>query len=340
MREELRSGNGGELSSRLQQELRKNLERGEQSILFLNRRGTNSLVTCMDCGFTYECPRCSVKLIWHGHRRRLMCHHCGFSRSVDTACPECGGEIGFFGTGTQNVEDQLREALPGAEILRMDADSVSADNNHEKILSRFREEKIPILIGTQMVTKGLDFENVTLVGVLSADQMLYSSDYHASERCFSLITQVVGRSGRGEKPGRALIQTFTPGNAIIRFAAKQDYDSFYRSELEIRRLQNCPPFSEIVTLTVTSPQESRAIACCADLRDALSEEMRHRDDVTVLGPAPLPVVRVMDIFRYRLTLQCTFDREIREIVSRALIFFNSEKRYRGISVYADLDPME
>ncbi len=340
MRQELMSGAGGEISSTLLDQLRENISRSEQSILFLNRRGTNSLVTCADCGYTYECPRCSVKLTWHGRKKLLMCHRCGFSCRVSDKCPECGGTIGFFGTGTQNVEDQLRAALPNTEILRMDADSVTAENNHEAILSRFREENIPVLLGTQMVAKGLDFENVTLVGVLSSDQLLYNSNYHASERCFSLITQVIGRSGRGDKEGRALIQTFTPGNQTIQFASRQDYDSFYSAELKMRKLQNCPPFSEIITITASSPDEAAVIRCCDSVREYLRSALAHRNDLTILGPAPYPVVRVNNRFRYRVTLQCSYDREIRNVLSEVLIFYNTDKRYRGISIYADYDPME
>ncbi len=340
MRRELRDGNGSELSRPLLDQLEENIRRGEQSILFLNRRGTASLVACGECGYTYTCPNCSVHLTWHSANRRLMCHHCGYTRRLDDVCPECGGILERFGTGTQKLEEQLREALPDVELLRMDADAVSPAGSHEKILSQFREKKIPILLGTQMVTKGLDFENVTLVGVISADQSLYCGDYRASERTFSLITQVVGRSGRGEKPGRAVIQTFTPGNPVIRMASRQDYDGFYRSEIELRRLQNCPPFSDIVTITASAMEESAVVRCCAYIRDILKEKLSGRKDVDILGPAPLPVVRVNNRYRYRVTVHCTFDKEIRTFVSGVLIQCNSDKEFKGISVFADYNPME
>ena len=340
MRRELRDGNGSEISRPLLTQLEKNIEKGEQSILFLNRRGTSSLIACGECGYTYTCPNCSVHLTWHSANRRLMCHHCGYTRRLDDACPECGGILNHFGTGTQKLEEQLREALPETEILRMDADAVSPAGSHEKILSQFREKKVPILLGTQMVTKGLDFENVTLVGVISADQSLYCGDYRASERTFSLITQVVGRSGRGEKPGRAVIQTFTPGNPVIRMASRQDYDGFYRSEIQLRQLQNCPPFSDIVTITASAMEESAVVRCCAYIRDVLRRELSHRKDVSILGPAPLPVVRVNNRYRYRVTLHCTFDKEIRTLISGVLIQCNSEKEFKGISVFADYNPME
>ncbi len=340
MRRELQAGNGGDVSRRLLEELENNIQRGEQSILFLNRRGTANLVACGECGYTYTCPSCSANLTWHGARQRLICHHCGYSRRLDDACPECGGILHQFGTGTQKLEEQLRELLPGVEILRLDADAVTPSDSHEKILSQFREKKVPILLGTQMVTKGLDFENVTLVGVVSADQSLYCGDFRASERCFSLITQVVGRSGRGEKPGRAVIQTFTPGNSVIRQASRQDYDSFYRSELELRRVQYSPPFSDLITITASAMEESAVVRCCADIRDWLLREIRGREDIQILGPAPLPVVKVNNRYRYHVTVHCTFDKEIRSLIAGILYQCNTAKEYKGISVFADLNPME
>ena len=340
MREELRDGNGTSLSRPLLASLRDGMSRGEQSILFLNRRGTSSLVACGECGFTYSCPNCSVHLTWHGSRRRLICHHCGYTRTLDERCPECGGLLDRYGTGTQKLEEELSEALPGTEILRMDADSVAGAGSHEKILTRFREQKVPVLVGTQMVTKGLDFENVTLVGVINADQALYTGDYRASERCFSQITQVIGRSGRGSKTGRALIQTFTPGNQVLRLASKQDYDTFYESEIRLRELQNCPPFSDIVTVTASGTDESAVLRCCAYLRDTFRAQFSGREDTDVLGPAPLPVAKVNNRYRYRVTVHCRFDRDMRRRISEQLIYCNTAKEYRGVSVFADLNPME
>ena len=340
MRAELKNGNGSALSRLLMDELGENIRRGEQSILFLNRRGTNSLIACGECGYTYSCPNCSVHLTWHGRRGRLMCHHCGYTRPLDDVCPECGGRLQHFGTGTQKLEEELREEFPDVEILRMDADSVAGSGSHEKILSQFREKKVPILLGTQMVTKGLDFENVTLVGVVSADQSLYLGDYRASERCFSLITQVVGRSGRGQKPGRAVIQTLTPANQVIRLASAQDYEGFYQEEIELRRMQNCPPFSEIVTITASAVDESAVLRCCTDIRNRLSRELRGREDVTILGPAPLPIVRVNNRYRYRVTIHCKYDKQIRTLISGVLIQSNTAKEYKGVSVFADYNPME
>ena len=246
MKRELRRGNGSSISERLRSEISENLERGEQSILFLNRRGANKLITCVDCGFTYSCPNCSVSLTYHSFSRRLMCHHCGYTQRLDEHCPECGGTLKYVGTGTQKLEEELHELFPDTPVLRMDTDTVAPAGGHDVLLERFQTERIPIMVGTQMVTKGLNFENVTLVGVISADQSLYAGDYRATERTFSLITQVVGRSGRFEKPGRAVIQTFTPENETIRQAARQDYESFYRAEIELRRLQALTPYTELL----------------------------------------------------------------------------------------------
>ncbi|MCD7749903.1 MAG: primosomal protein N', partial [Oscillospiraceae bacterium] len=236
MKREIQQGNGTCLSSVLREEIEENLSRDEQTILFLNRRGANKLVACAVCGYTYKCPNCTANLTYHSIGNRMMCHYCGHTQPVDRACPNCGGRLSFTGIGTQKVVEQIQEAFPGVPILRMDADAVAPVGSHRALFEQFRVQRIPILVGTQMVTKGLNFENVTLVGVLSADQSLYASQYRAGERTFSLITQVIGRSGRFSKPGRAVIQTFTPENQIIQQAAEQDYDSFYRDELSLRKL--------------------------------------------------------------------------------------------------------
>ncbi|MBQ0134389.1 MAG: primosomal protein N', partial [Clostridiales bacterium] len=277
---------------------------------------------------------------WHSDRRRLVCHYCGHTERVGEQCPECGGKLSFTGVGTQKLEEQLRELFPDTEILRMDADSVSPAGSHEAILSRFRQENIPILIGTQMVTKGLDFPNVTLVGVISADQSLYAGSYRSAERCFSLITQVVGRAGRSEKSGRALIQSYTPGNQVIRQAAAQDYNSFYESEIRLRQLQYSPPFSDTLALTATGEEEITVLSCADYIRDVCRAELWGREDVQVLGPAPLSVVRVNRRYRYRVTVACHCDRAVRELVSSLLIHCNTAKEYKGVSVFADMDPME
>ena len=339
MKSELRGGNGGNISARLQNELEENLVRGEQSILFINRRGANKLISCGECGHIYKCPNCSVSLTYHSSNRRLMCHYCGYSRKPDPFCPDCGGLLAFIGAGTQLIEEELKQLFPDAGVIRMDTDTVKAAGSHEALLEKFREEKVPIMVGTQMVTKGLNFENVTLIGVLSADQSLYCGDYRSGERTFSLITQVVGRSGRGKKPGRAVIQTFTPQNEIIRLAAAQDYDGFYRSEIQLRRLQHTPPFADIISITASGAEESAVLKCCSDIRRILAASVRSRPDVSILGPAPLAVVKVNNRYRYRVNLSCRADKEIRELVSAVLIKLNSSGKYKGVSIFADNNPL-
>jgi len=340
MKRELRRGNGSNFSVKLQNELSENLSRGEQSILFINRRGANKLISCGECGYIYKCPHCSVSLTYHSVNKRLICHYCGYSRRADNECPECGGKLTHVGAGTQLIEEELSELFPDAKVLRMDTDTVRKAGSHEVLLDRFVNEKIPILVGTQMVTKGLNFENVTLIGVISADQSLYCSDYRAGERTFSLITQVVGRSGRGEKPGRAVIQTFTPQNEVILEAAAQDYDSFYKTEIELRRLQQTPPFFDIISITATGLDEDRVVRCCVDIRNILNASLKHRGDARVLGPAPLAVVKVNNRYRYRINISCKADAELRRIVSAILIKCNADSKYKGVSIFADNNPTD
>ena len=338
MKRELRHGCTGNISSFLRDEIQQNLDRGEQSILFINRRGANKLISCGDCGYTYKCSNCSVSMTYHSVNNRLICHYCGCSRRLDSCCPDCGGTLKHIGAGTQLIVEELNELFPEAEVLRMDADSVAPIGSHEKLFEKFRNEKIPIMVGTQMVTKGLNFENVTLVGVISADQSLYAGSYKAGERSFSLITQVIGRSGRGSKPGRAVIQTYTPDNETILQAAKQDYDEFYQSEIMLRRIQNAPPYTDYLSVTTSGIDENRVVDCCRQLR-------RYLDDITghkyqILGPTPLPVVKVNNRFRYRVNISCKLDKALREQISSAIILFSTDKRYRGVSIYADNDPTD
>lgn len=340
MKRELRQGNGGQISSFLREELTVNLVRGEQSILFLNRRGASKVITCGECGYTYQCPNCSANMTYHSANGKLMCHYCGNVQRVDKICPECGGILKFTGAGTQKIEEELGEMFPGVEILRMDTDTVAPAGSHEALLKRFREEKIPIMIGTQMVTKGLDFENVTLVGVLSADQSLYTGNYRSGERTFSLITQVVGRCGRGEKAGRAVIQTFTPNNEIIRQAADQDYEAFYRGELAIRQMQNNPPFTDMTVITAAGANEAVVLRCAAAIRDDLLYFFNRDESASVIGPAPYAVVRVNNQFRYRVTLLCKNSKRVRQIVSEILCRYNTEKEFKGVSVFADANPTD
>lgn len=340
MKDELRRGNDTSISSVLKEELQANLDRGEQSILFLNRRGASRMVSCGECGAVPECPRCSVKLTYHSANGRLMCHHCGHSQPLPRSCPVCGGVLNFIGVGTQRVQEELEELFPGVEVLRMDTDTVTAANPHEKLLDHFRKDKVPILVGTQMVAKGLDFENVTLVGVVAPDLSLYVDDFRAGERTFSLLTQVVGRAGRGEKQGRAVIQTYTPDNDVIRFAARQDYGRFYETEIRLRELRGYSPFSDVVVITASGLEEGAVLRCCVRLRQALEAGLGRRGDWQILGPAPASVARVNNRWRYRLTLSGKNDKEARALIAHLLRAAHQDKENRGVSVYADLDPYQ
>lgn len=344
MKEELKSGNGGTLSRLLKEELAKNILAGEQSILFLNRRGANRMLSCALCGHVPECPRCSVYLTYHSANGRLMCHHCGHSEIRPQVCPVCGGPFEFIGAGTQRVEEELKEAFPGIEILRMDADTVSASHSHDKLLTRFREKKVPILLGTQMVAKGLDFENVTLVGVLAADLSLYVDDYRAGERTFSLLTQVVGRAGRGNKRGRAVIQSWTPEHEVITLAAAQDYDAFYEEEILMRRLRRCPPFAHHFVLSASGTDEVAVLHTCQRLRRGMEEALRRPEysslHTELFGPAPAAVAKVNHRYRYRLTLIASNTKEIRSLVAHIVRAAQNDKENRGVSVFADVDPLD
>lgn len=342
LRQEIREGNPGLISGTLRAELERNISLGEQSILFLNRRGNSRYVLCGECGHVPECPRCSVALTYHSANGRLMCHYCGHSERVCETCPECGGIMKHVGTGTQKVEEELRELFPETGILRMDADT--AAGGHEKILRQFEREKVPILLGTQMVAKGLDFEGVTLVGVLAADLSLYVDNYRAAERTFSLLTQVVGRAGRGGRDGRAVIQTYTPGNDVIQCAARQDYPSFYQSEIRMRRLRRCPPFADMFTFTVSGTEEGSVLRAAAGLRDALRHlctvpELRASQP-EVLGPAPAPVLKMNNRYRYRCILVGKNDRVTRERVSWLLKEFANNRANRGLNMFVDCNTME
>lgn len=341
LKEELRRGNGTSISLPLQEALRETMDQGRQSILFLNRRGAGQYRICVQCGAVPTCPRCSVSLTYHAANHRLLCHYCGHSEPVQDRCPQCGGMVKTMGVGTQRIEAELRTLFPDREILRMDADTVSATNTHEDILSRFEREKIPILVGTQMVTKGLNFENVTLVGVIDADLSLYVNHFRAAETTFSLLTQVVGRAGRGQHQGRALIQTMSPQHRVIELAARQDYDAFFSMELSLRQLQGLPPFRDLFTVTFLSRIEGWAVSGAARFRAmVLRQSPGWGTALTVLGPSPAPVVKVNNTFRYRLVLQTSGSRPLRRHLAAVLKAFLQDRANRGVTAYVDINSYE
>ena len=344
MRQELKLGNDLSLSLPLREAMVDTWQKHKQTILLLNRRGASRCLVCVDCRQTPECPRCSVRLTYHSANSRLMCHYCGFSQPAPKRCPTCGGPVKTIGTGTQKVQTELQELLPDMATERMDADTVTAVNTHEVILERFQKERIPVLIGTQMVAKGLNLPDVTLVGVLDGDLSLYTGGYRAGETTFNMLTQVVGRAGRGDTPGKAMIQTLVPENQIIRLAAAQDYDGFYDLEINLRRVQNAPPFGDFALITFVGQDEAAVLRGAVKFRDSLKaclmEPAYGQEMCTVLGPAPCPVPKINYNFRYRLTLHCRMTKNLRCLTAHLLRQFSKDNSNRGVSAFVDVNGFE
>ena len=339
MREELKLGNDTSLSIPLRQRILETRQAGKQTILLLNRRGNSRALVCIDCRQTPECPRCSVHLTYHSANSRLMCHYCGFSMAAPDRCPACGGPLKTIGTGTQKVQQELAALFPDMETSRMDADTVSAVNTHEKILEHFQKENVPVLLGTQMVAKGLNLPNVTLVGVLDGDLSLYSGGFRAGETTFNMLTQVVGRAGRGDSAGRAVIQTLQPEHQVIGLAAKQDYDGFYDLEIRLRQAQAAPPFGDFALVTFSGQEEGQVLRGAAVFRDSLNAWLRQvpEEKCSVLGPAPCVVPKVNYNYRYQLTLRCHMTRPLRQLLAALLRKFSQDKANRGVNAYIDVN---
>lgn len=331
MREELKNGNRSPISGLLKKEIEKNIENGEQSILFLNKRGHSSFVSCRGCGYVAKCPNCSITLTYHSMSEKLVCHYCGHRINNLKLCPECGSKhIKGFGTGTQKIEENLEQEFPGGKIIRMDTDTTSGRDSHDKILGRFKDENIDILLGTQMISKGLDFKNVTLVGVLAADQSLNMGDYKAAERTFNLITQVCGRAGRGDKEGRAVIQTYMPENSIIEYASRHDYESFYEEEIIIRKALNYPPFCDIINVVLSGNSEREVERAAATLQDKIKSRIGNK--IKLYKATPCAILKVNKVFRWHFWMKCSLDKEIGQAVNEII------RSERKVNVIADLNP--
>jgi len=339
---ELEKGNDTILSSVLFNALNENLKSHRQSIVLLNRRGYNTFVSCKACGHVVTCPNCSISLTYHSANNRLMCHYCGYSVPFTKECPECHeNKVYYSGCGTQRAEQQLQELLPEARILRLDTDSTMARFAYEKKLQLFSDGEYDIIIGTQMVAKGLDFENVTLVGVLSADQALYSDDFRSYERAFDLLTQVVGRSGRGKYTGRAIIQTFTPENNIIKLAAQQNYQEFYDGEIAIRKAMLYPPFSDICVIGFVGVVEAKvhkASNAFLSMLSLLAQSDYSDQPMRVLNPSPALIGKISNKYRYKLIIKCRNNRRFREMISSLLIQFAGNREFSNVTVFADINP--
>ena len=302
------------------EELRKNIDNGEQTILFLNRRGFSTFVSCRSCGFVATCPECDIALTYHKYNNTLVCHYCGHTINNYSLCPKCqSSAIRYFGIGTQKVEEELKNLFPDASVVRMDNDTTREKFSHHKILKKFSEEKIDILVGTQMITKGLDFPSVSLVGVLAADMMLYVDDYQAAERSFQLITQVCGRAGRGEKKGRAVIQTYSPDHWVIECASKQDFREFYKKEIFLRNSMGYPPFGDIINVVVSGENGNEVKNTISKIARCVSDNFTTHDvRYSLLGPTPAPLSKINNKFRWRFIIKCVADENVRELLRESV----------------------
>lgn len=340
---EMQNGNTTGFSEVLLKNIEYNLEHGRQSILLLNRRGHNTFVTCRTCGEPLICPNCSISLTYHSRNNRLMCHYCGYSIPFTDECPTCHSRsLRFGGTGTQKAESDISALFPSARILRMDTDAASSKASYEKMITAFANGDYDILVGTQMVAKGLDFPNVTLVGVLNTDHMLYADDYRSYERSFSLLTQVVGRSGRGREKGMAVIQSYTPDNLIIAMAAKQDYDAFYNTEINVRKAMLYPPFADICLVGFVGENQGETLKTAREfLQDfiTLAKNEYPNMPLRVLGPSPALVVKVSNKFRYKLIIKCKNNSEFRKLLSTLLVKYGSSREHNKVTAYADMNAL-
>ena len=339
MRAELASGNPREISLALEDAIRRNLEAHKQTILLLNRRGYQTVAQCEDCREVLKCPKCSVPMVYHKASHKLLCHYCGSQMDPPPKnCPACGGKLQYRGFGTQKAEEELAKLFPEARILRMDQDSTAAKDAHEKLLARFADHEYDIMVGTQMVAKGLDFEDVTLVGVLGIDSLLFAQGFRAYETVFSLITQVVGRSGRAKDPGFAIIQTTDPDNPVLNLAAAQDYDAFFEQEIAYRRLGLYPPFCGLCVIGFAGGKEIEVARAAARFSALLGQQAAKQPDLPlrVLGPTPGNIEKINDTYRYKLTIKCRNDRRFRDLVRETLGLYEQEKLPSKASVIVDL----
>ncbi len=342
MKQERKSGNRYNISSVLLEKLEDNLNNNKQSILLINRRGYNTFVACDACGSVVNCPHCSISMTYHTANKRLMCHYCGYSTPLLKTCTECGkDEVRYSGYGTQRIEEEIAELLPEARVLRMDTDSTGSRHSFEKGLIEFGEGKYDIMLGTQMVAKGLNFENVTLVGVINADQQLNNDDFRSEERTFDLLTQVVGRSGRGTNKGSAVIQTLTPENHIIQLAQRQDFESFYNNEIIIRKALIYPPYCDMCVVSFVGENEVKTLNCSRAFLNELQSTIKVKyseQKVIVLGPMPSRISKMNNKYRYRMIIKCKNNNNFRELISELLIKFGKNSEFTSVTVSADINP--
>lgn len=344
MKKEMKLGNKSSISSTLKELLQQTIDDGKQAILLINRRGYNTFIACDECGHVVTCPNCSISLTYHKYNDRLVCHYCGYSKKLDNVCPSCeSNSIRYSGFGTQKIEQELEQQLENARILRMDADTTSAKFAHEKLLEQFKNKEYNILVGTQMVAKGLDFDDVVLVGVVNADNSLYDESYTSFERSFDLITQVVGRAGRRDSNGKAVIQTINPLNETLEFASKQDYIGFYNNEISMRKAMTFPPYCDIFSVGFTGDDEN-SVALCAKSFFEIFKDIHSKSYIDqklkVLGPTQAKISKINNNFRYRLAIKCKNNAKIRELLATVYKQVKKDKRYKDVSVSICLNPTD
>lgn len=339
---EIKNGNSSSLSKALQDGLRENLIINKQSIVLINRRGYNTFAACRACGKVVTCPYCSISMTYHHANEKLMCHYCGYSTPFTDTCSDCRKkDVRYSGFGTQKIQEEIELVLPEARVLRMDTDTTMSRFAHEKKFEQFANREFDILLGTQMVAKGLDFENVTLVGVVSVDQQLYNDDFRSMESAFALLTQVVGRSGRGRYIGKAIIQTLTPENEIIRLAAKQDYESFFKTEIQVRKMLTYPPFCDICLFGFSGEDEARVKAASTHILELIKKKSNSsykNEKLIVLGPMPARILKVSNRYRYRIIIKCRNTGSFRAMASELLSEFENNKSFTSVAAYVDINP--
>ncbi|WP_117169757.1 primosomal protein N' [Paraliobacillus sediminis] len=339
MREELHAGNRTMFSRQLKEEIEKRIERKEQVVLFLNRRGYSTFVMCRDCGYVINCPHCDIALTYHRKTEKLKCHYCSHEEKMPDKCPDCLSEtIRYFGTGTQKVEEAIQEVIPAARVIRMDVDTTRRKGAHEKLLDQFGNHEADILLGTQMIAKGLDFGNVTLVGVLAADSLLHLPDFRASEKTFQLLTQVSGRAGRHHLPGEVVIQTYTPDHYSVELAAQYDYEAFFKKEMLLRKTYNYPPYYFLTLVTVSHPNELKAMEVTKTITQLLIKHLSSQ--VRVLGPTPSPITRIKDRYRYQCMIKYKNEPEQRRVLQRVLAYYEKDIQKNELLIQIDLQPYQ
>jgi len=338
MREELMNNNRSIFSKSLHEGIIESLRKNEQVILFLNRRGFSTFVSCRKCGYVFKCKKCDISLTYHNTSEYLTCHYCGDKERISKVCPSCGSSyVKYFGVGTEQIEQEINRIFPSAKTLRMDFDTTRKKNSYEYIYNTFKNKQADILIGTQMVAKGLDFKNVTLVGVIAADLSLNLPDFRAFERTFQLLTQVSGRAGRGSKEGKVVIQTYSADNLTIQYAAHNDYDSFYKNEIMMRKAMDYPPFTSILVITMSSEDETLLIKSIQNVGENLKYNIQNNDKITLLGPCPCGISKIKNFYRWQIIIKGNIEEIIAEEIKN-LVYELVKKIYNSIRVSIDINP--